>query len=75
MLINYFKCVSFHQGDEASSGLELELTDGWYSVTTSIDQDMQYRVKKGTITIGTKLIMHNAELMNCTEGCFPLQVI
>lgn len=68
-------CVaSILNRDEASTGLELELTDGWYSVITSIDQDMQSRVKKGTIKIGTKLIMHNAELMNCSEGCFPLQV-
>ncbi|XP_034254307.1 LOW QUALITY PROTEIN: breast cancer type 2 susceptibility protein homolog [Thrips palmi] len=68
-------CVSqILNRDDASSGLELELTDGWYSVIASVDQDMQYRVKKGTIKIGTKLIMHNAELMNCSEGCFPLQV-
>ncbi|KAJ1525137.1 hypothetical protein ONE63_009973 [Megalurothrips usitatus] len=55
-------------------GLELELTDGWYSVTASIDLDMQHRVRKGVIAVGTKLIMHGAELVNCSEGCSPLQV-
>ncbi|XP_052122217.1 breast cancer type 2 susceptibility protein homolog isoform X1 [Frankliniella occidentalis] len=59
--------------DSKSPQVELELTDGWYSIIATIDPDMQHRVRKGMIKVGTKLITHGAELVNCSEGCSPLQ--
>ena len=69
-----FCSAQLKDSDQGGVGLELELTDGWYSVTASIDSDMQRMVSKGVIAIGTKLIMHSAELLNCPEACSPLQV-
>jgi hypothetical protein len=53
---------------------ELELTDGWYSVTAVVDQELCQRIQRGTVAVGTKLISYGAELLNCEQGCSPLQV-
>ncbi|KAF6200700.1 hypothetical protein GE061_005144 [Apolygus lucorum] len=60
--------------DEGDSLLELELTDGWYSIWTVIDSEMVDLVKRDVVGIGTKLIIHSAELTNCEQGCDPLNV-
>ncbi|XP_069684155.1 breast cancer type 2 susceptibility protein homolog isoform X2 [Periplaneta americana] len=53
---------------------ELELTDGWYGLNAVVDQEMCHRIRRGTIAVGTKLISHGAELLNCEQGCSPLEV-
>ncbi|GLG98706.1 uncharacterized protein GBIM_05307, partial [Gryllus bimaculatus] len=56
-----------------SSDCELLLTDGWYSVTGAVDREMCRLVHSGQVAVGTKLITHGAELVNCDEGCSPLE--
>ena len=56
-----------------SDQFELELTDGWYSIRTVIDEPLCRQVRLRKIRVGTKLITCGAEILNC-EGCHPLQV-
>jgi hypothetical protein len=39
-----------------------------------VDTYLCHFVRKGVIKIGTKLIIQGAELLNCSDGCDPLQV-
>ncbi|KAB0795722.1 hypothetical protein PPYR_09783 [Photinus pyralis] len=55
------------------NALEIELTDGWYCIRTVIDELLKFQVKISKIVIGTKLIVQNAELLNC-DGCHPLEL-
>ncbi|KAJ3661217.1 hypothetical protein Zmor_005625 [Zophobas morio] len=55
-----------------SDQFELELTDGWYSIRTVIDEPLCRQVRLRKIRVGTKLITCGAEILNC-EGCHPLQ--
>ena len=57
---------------ENSSGCQLELTDGYYSIPTCIDAPLADAVGRGKIVIGTKLIVSGAELENCESGFDPL---
>ncbi|XP_076244106.1 breast cancer type 2 susceptibility protein homolog isoform X2 [Calliopsis andreniformis] len=50
------------------------LTDGWYSVQASIDQAMITNILSSKVREGTKLITYGSELLNCDEGCPPLEV-
>ena len=54
---------------------EVELTDGWYDITTSIDPFLSSMIDKKIIVVGTKLIMSGAELLNCPQGISPLEVL
>lgn len=50
------------------------LTDGWYSIQASIDEAMMKHVISGKVKEGTKLLMYGSELLNCDQGCPPLEV-
>ncbi|KZC14059.1 Breast cancer type 2 susceptibility protein like protein [Dufourea novaeangliae] len=53
---------------------KLTLTDGWYSVQAVIDQAMIKNIISGKLKEGTKLITYGSELLNCDQGCSPLEV-
>nr|CAD7433930.1 unnamed protein product [Timema monikensis] len=50
---------------------ELEVTDGWYGILASVDVEMCRLIESKIVTIGTKLMTHSAELLNCDQGCSP----
>lgn len=52
----------------------IELTDGWYSINACIDIGMVRSISTGKIREGTKLVMSGAELLNCDQGFYPLEV-
>ncbi|XP_069162628.1 breast cancer type 2 susceptibility protein-like isoform X2 [Procambarus clarkii] len=51
----------------------LELTDGWYSIGAVVDDAMSRLLREGRVEIGTKLVIHGAELMGSSEACHPLE--
>ena len=53
---------------------ELILTDGWYSIKTTIDPLLTLMINKKKIFTGLKLLIHSAELTNCPKGCDILEV-
>lgn len=53
---------------------DIELTDGWYSVHGQVDYEMNKLLHKGIVKVGTKLMIHNAELIGAGEGIDPLEV-
>ncbi|XP_033312384.1 breast cancer type 2 susceptibility protein homolog isoform X2 [Bombus bifarius] len=56
------------------SSQKLILTDGWYSIQASIDQAMMKHIISGKIKEGTKLLTYGSELLNCDQGCSPLEI-
>lgn len=56
-----------------SVGYELELTDGWYTLRTSIDASLADAVDRGKIQTDNKLVTSYAELVGCT-GFDPLEL-
>lgn len=53
---------------------KIEVTDGWYSIPVSFDTAMMKNIIDGKIQEGTKIITYGAELNNCNQGCYPLEV-
>lgn len=53
---------------------KIELTDGWYSIPACMDIGMVRNISTGRVKEGTKLLIFGAELLNCDEGCYPLEV-
>lgn len=53
---------------------KIELTDSWYSIPACIDIDLAKFISMGKIKEGTKLVVYGAELLNCDQGCHPLEV-
>lgn len=56
------------------SHFKMELTDGWYGIPATIDSAMANLIAFGKVREGTKLITSRAELLNCDQGCSPLEV-
>lgn len=53
---------------------EIELSDRWYTIRAVIDPAMQSLVDEGKVKVGTKLMIQSSELLNCNEGCSPLEI-
>ncbi|XP_047513316.1 breast cancer type 2 susceptibility protein-like [Pieris napi] len=51
--------------------IELLLTDGWYCIKACIDRLLAKYVCQGKVSVGTKLVIHGAELINCDQGISP----
>ncbi|XP_038219961.1 breast cancer type 2 susceptibility protein-like [Zerene cesonia] len=51
--------------------IELLLTDGWYCIKASIDKYISKLIYDGKISVGMKLFIHGAELVNCEQGLAP----
>ncbi|XP_066949645.1 breast cancer type 2 susceptibility protein-like isoform X2 [Macrobrachium rosenbergii] len=57
-----------------SSGVPfLTLTDGWYSIDAIVDNAMLQLHNRGKISVGTKLLIHGAELAGHFSPCHPLE--
>ncbi|KAG8323187.1 hypothetical protein J6590_009835 [Homalodisca vitripennis] len=63
------------EGSGEKEGRELVLSDGWYSVTASIDREMSLMVRRSVVRVGTKLLVVGADLINNEDGCHPLEVL
>ncbi|GAB0099065.1 hypothetical protein DMENIID0001_148880 [Sergentomyia squamirostris] len=50
------------------------LSDGWYRIPGKLDAALAERVKKGMITVGTKVITQGSALVNLNMGCSPLNL-
>ncbi|CAL4068449.1 unnamed protein product, partial [Meganyctiphanes norvegica] len=53
-------------------GVIIHLTDGWYSVSASVDSAMCQLIQDGIVSLGTKLYIHGAEFGGVTSPCHPL---
>ncbi|XP_050721322.1 uncharacterized protein LOC127001154 isoform X3 [Eriocheir sinensis] len=51
----------------------LELTDGWYRIGAVVDKAMVQLIGEEKVKVGTKLVLHGAELVGATSPCHPLQ--
>ncbi|KAJ3160610.1 Breast cancer 2, early onset [Geranomyces michiganensis] len=59
----------------ASSGKDwdLELTDGWYSIKSSVDAPLQAYIRRGKLRVGDKISVCGAQLVGPTEPCPALE--
>ena len=57
---------------ESVEEVRLELTDGWYAVSTLLDFVLTNLVDKGTIQVGSKIMICNAQLVGSDDGVDPL---
>lgn len=53
---------------------ELELCDGWYSMKATIDYEMEVFILRNIVSIGTKIVISGADVINNDSGCHPLEV-
>ncbi|KAJ6644293.1 Breast cancer type 2 susceptibility protein like [Pseudolycoriella hygida] len=53
---------------------EIELSDGWYSLPSTLDYEMTKFVNNGKIKLGTKLVIQGASALGLDSGCHPLDV-
>ena len=56
-------------------GIQLELSDGWYCVWCEVDALLTNRVTTGAISVGTKLAVEGARLINTTSAVDPLSIL
>ena len=61
-------------GDATPLPPAIELTDGWYSLPAVLDPPLRHMVRAGRIAVGTKLLIHGAELVGSGDPCHPLEV-
>ena len=51
----------------------IEVTDGWYSLPCALDPPLKQMIKRGKITVGTKLLIYGAELIGQSNPAHPLE--
>jgi len=71
-IVNDDDAVSSEKHTSATKVVVLELSDGWYSVESSIDVRLRELVERKTIRVGTKLLVSNAGLLGAPDGVDPL---
>lgn len=59
-------------GQQCVEEIRLELSDGWYAVSCILDSVLTNLVEKGKLTVGSKLMICNAELVGSDDGVDPL---
>ena len=52
--------------------ISVELTDGWYNVQATLDNELSSQVASGRIVVGTKLITSGAVMKGAEDGIDPL---
>nr|XP_034827758.1 breast cancer type 2 susceptibility protein homolog [Maniola hyperantus] len=67
----FIEGVSVCSVTNQNQNIELLLTDGWYAIKASTDRMIDKLVCEGKISVGTKLAIHGAELLNCEQGIAP----
>ncbi|XP_048004179.1 breast cancer type 2 susceptibility protein homolog isoform X2 [Leguminivora glycinivorella] len=67
----YVDNVSVASVPQSPQNVELLLTDGWYCVKSCVDRMLTKLVVYGAISVGTKIAVCGAELMNCEQGVAP----
>ncbi|KAH6936525.1 hypothetical protein HPB50_018907 [Hyalomma asiaticum] len=65
-------CVSAMECKE-DGGVQLELTDGWYSICAELDEPLSTLASTGRLFVGLKLLTSGAELVGSAEACAPLE--
>lgn len=49
------------------------LTDGWYAIRAQLDEPLTAMLRNGRVAVGSKLIVHGAQLVGSQEACSPLE--
>ncbi|CAN9511619.1 unnamed protein product [Ophioblennius macclurei] len=49
------------------------LSDGWYQVRAQLDRPLSTMLRRGRLAVGTKLMVHGAQLVGSQEACPPLE--
>ncbi|KAI3639929.1 hypothetical protein MIR68_002057 [Amoeboaphelidium protococcarum] len=57
-----------------SDQAECLLSDGWYMVNAQLDPVLTRSVKNGKLLSGQKLLVCNAQMINQSEACSPLEL-
>ncbi|KAL1427664.1 hypothetical protein MTO96_017353 [Rhipicephalus appendiculatus] len=65
-------CVSALEHKE-DGAVQLELTDGWYSIRAELDEPLLRLASAGRLFVGLKLLTSGAELVGSAEACAPLE--
>lgn len=59
---------------EANKSLTvIEVTDGWYGIKALLDPPLSALVNRKRLAVGSKIIVHGAELIGSNEACTPLE--
>lgn len=60
--------------EQNANSVTVELSDGWYNLPCELDLPLSHMIKRGKITVGTKLLVSGAELVGLPSPCHPLEV-
>ena len=67
--------LSAHDKILGEDSISVELTDGWYSISSILTREnpLKQHIVNEKIVVGTKLITYGAELLNMSQPCSPLE--